>query len=834
MPQINRIRVNNVKYNFGTQFYDDFLMRFNCKNTIYDLANGGGKSLLMLLLMQNMIPNCTLDEKQPIEKLFRKGSGNTCIHSLVEWKLDNNAVKDGFRYMTTGFCARKARDAKDEENVTDSTDTLAQASSSDNTSVEYFNYCIFYRKFGENDIKNLPLAVNGERVTYNGLKAYLREAEKSDYNIKVYIFDRKGDYQSFISRYGIYESAWEIVRGINKTEGHVRTYFETNYRTSRKVVEDLLIEEIIQKSYNNRLSVDSDDSMMAKTLLDIKDKLIELSKKNSQINDYDNQIEALTYFKDYIATYNEFYSNKRDIENRLANMLLSVINAEGRKEAELSGHNEKEQELYNELYDKKYKIAVADVLKEKKSLNELDKLVKEALLDRNKKENQIKTAREKLMLLEAANNYCDYINYEKELVKVNTAIDSRMIEDEDIAAELNRLAAIYKQYYDKAEKEFSDKTARAAIDEKNLRDELKKADDKHQEAKNNCAVIHGQESTVKQHIEKDEKELKRLADAYGILIVDDIISKIEELRVQHNGILKAEALLEESIKETTKSVYKTEEKINIAESNIAMLDERIDQLQSQIISRQENESKLKDLQRIYGIAGADRLKEGIFKEFLRMNDKYNEDSQKAVKLGKLIEAVSAGSYYIDNPSYNKFREYLKSVCGEAVTEGYKYLENANEQQRKDIVKRIPFIQYSFVIDSGFDRLKEAGLETETQDSAVYPVISSEVFKDENVNINSDKVIFAVNDISYLTDDKKRDVKVRILREELDNLNDTITKLNSRKQTVLEDYVLSVNAGDTSAEKLDAPEELLKRKNDIKENIATYRAELGQYNEPKFT
>ena len=519
MPQINRIRVNNVKYNFGTQFYDDFIMRFNCKNTIYDLANGGGKSLLMLLLMQNMIPNCTLDEKQPIEKLFRKGSGNTCIHSLVEWKLDNNAVKDGFRYMTTGFCARKARDAKDEENVTDSTDTLtqAQASSSDNTSVEYFNYCIFYRKFGENDIKNLPLAVNGERVTYNGLKAYLREAEKSDYNIKVYIFDRKGDYQSFISRYGIYESAWEIVRGINKTEGHVRTYFETNYRTSRKVVEDLLIEEIIQKSYNNRLSVDNDDSMMAKTLLDIKDKLIELSKKNSQINDYDNQIEALTYFKDYIATYKEFYSNKRDIENRLANMLLSVINAEGRKEAELSGHNEKEQELYNELYDKKYKIAVADVLKEKKSLNELDKLVREALSDRNKKENQIKTAREKLMLLEAANNYCDYINYEKELVKVNTAIDSRMIEDEDIASELNRLAAIYKQYYDKAEKELSAKTAKAAIDEKNLRDELKKADDKHQEAKNNCAVIHGQESTVKQHIEKDEKELKRLADMRPVL-----------------------------------------------------------------------------------------------------------------------------------------------------------------------------------------------------------------------------------------------------------------------------------------------------------------------------
>ena len=38
MPHINRIRVNNVKYNFGTQVYDDFVMRFNCQNTIYDLA----------------------------------------------------------------------------------------------------------------------------------------------------------------------------------------------------------------------------------------------------------------------------------------------------------------------------------------------------------------------------------------------------------------------------------------------------------------------------------------------------------------------------------------------------------------------------------------------------------------------------------------------------------------------------------------------------------------------------------------------------------------------------------------------------------------------------
>ena len=326
MPQINRIRVNNVKYNFGTQYYDDFMMRFHCRNTIYDLANGGGKSLLMLLLLQNVIPNCTLDEKQPVEKLFRPGGGNTVIHSLIEWKLDatNN---DGYKYMTTGFCARKAKDTEADGTEADGISGRFSAAGEapagrDNASVEYFNYCIFYREFGENDIKNLPLTKNGERITYNGLKQYLRELEHNDFHVSVKIFDRKGEYQSFISKYGLYESEWEIIRGINKTEGHVRTYFETNYKTSRKVVEDLLIEEIIQKSFHNKLAVGNDEGQMAQTLLDIKDTLARLSKKNAQITNYDKQMELLDAFSEYILGYRSLYEEKGNLRGQLLKLLM--------------------------------------------------------------------------------------------------------------------------------------------------------------------------------------------------------------------------------------------------------------------------------------------------------------------------------------------------------------------------------------------------------------------------------------------------------------------------------------------------------------------------------
>ena len=145
--------------------------------------------------------------------------------------------------------------------------------------VEYFNYVVFYRGYNDNDIVNLPLSDGRERMTYTGLKTYLKELGRRDMGLEVHVFDRKGAYQRFISQYGLYESHWEILRGINKTEGHVRTYFETRYRTTRKVVEDLLIEEIIQKAFQQERGQEGD---MADTLVRIKDKLTELADRKKR------------------------------------------------------------------------------------------------------------------------------------------------------------------------------------------------------------------------------------------------------------------------------------------------------------------------------------------------------------------------------------------------------------------------------------------------------------------------------------------------------------------------------------------------------------------------
>lgn len=803
MPQINRVRVNNVKYNFGTQFYDDFMMRFNCRNTIYDLANGGGKSLLMLLLMQNMIPNCTLDEKQPVEKLFRKGSGNTCIHSLVEWKLDSHCQRDGYRYMTTGFCARRARSAEEREDAQDKeaymeaaldtgSMTARSSTASDNTSIEYFNYCIFYKKFGPDDIKNLPLVHNGERVTYNGLKAYLRDVTKEDKDIEVHIFDRKGDYQSFISKYGIYESAWEIVRGINKTEGHVRTYFETNYRTSRKVVEDLLIEEIIQKSYNNRLSVENDDSMMAKTLLDIKDKLIELSRKNSQISSYDNQMEVLERFKEYADTYTEFYKNKKNKEEALYSMLASAVHMAADKQSELEAHDERNTDLVNRLEDKKKSIAVAKVLSEKKSLKDVEGLVKKSKELLLQKQSRIAAVKKRLMLMESANDYYDYIEYEKELLKVDTALDNRMREDEDITSELERLAGVYRIYYEKHVGELEDMTHAAAEDEKQAYDILAEAKDNHRNAEKDCAVVLGLRDNMQEKISRDEIRQQELCRQYGVLVADTALSELEKCNNNISDISSDIRSVKSVLEDDKEQIYKVQEQINLLKTKKVMLQENISRMDEQSQLLKDNADRLTDIEKVYGVRLADDLDEAVLKAYTKMNTEYNEKSREYDKLNQYIEALNSGSYYMDSPDRMAFKDYLCNTYGTDVIEGHVWVSQLDDVQRENVLKRIPFVEYSFIIKNDFDRVKNNNvLNTFGRGTQIYPVISEKVLDSQQAAIDKDMMVFALKDMSFLRDDTKRRLEIKTAKEELDNLNEDMQKLEGRKQIVWEDYTFVV-------------------------------------------
>ena len=699
MPQINRIRVNNVKYNFGTQVYDDFVMRFNCQNTIYDLANGGGKSLLMLLLMQNMLPNCTLDDKQPIEKLFRQGSGNTCIHSLVEWKLDPCYQKDGFRFMTTGFCARKGR-GTDDENQDGQEQTAAPTAS-----VEYFNYCIFYREFGDNDIKNLPLVSNGERITYNGLKAYLRDLEKGGYKYVVKIFDRKGDYQSFISNYGIYESAWEIVRGINKTEGHVRTYFESNYKTSRKVVEDLLIEEIIQKSFNNKLSVDNDEGMMAQTLMDIKDKLVELSKKHSQLGAYDSQIAAIDSFKEYLSTYEAFYNRKEEIEKQLYDLLLVAMRESDKKDKELKSQDDLITKMYDELAHEKEAIAVAEVMSEKNSMAGVESLVNETRKALELKNTAIEEARGKLSLMESAGDYKDYAEYDKSYKGLKISIDNRLREDTDITAELKILAAGYRKFYETETRRLKEKLDIAANRVKALEVKLSEAKDNLRNADKEAAGLGSLSDNLENEIQELQTQLGAALSEAGTVVCENASEEYDKSFSDKDLLKNEETRMSEKFNDVQQQLMSLNETISANKALIDIFTEQSEKLEKADEAGNADAERMGKIREIYSADNDEAKLSVILETYQKMRSEYTEECKAAQELDSFIDNARKGTYICKSPERDRLKEYLESQYGSDVVEGHEWFAALNAGQKRDVLKRTPFIEYAFIIKNDFERIK---------------------------------------------------------------------------------------------------------------------------------
>lgn len=775
MPHINRIRVNNVKYNFGTQFYDDFVMRFDGRNALYDLANGGGKSVLMLLLFQNLIPNCTLDDKQPIEKLFRTGDGSTTIHSLVEWKVDEQYVRDDFKYMLTGFCARKAKDDAEENKTRDA------------ASIDYFNYVIFYREYNDNDIINLPLKQGNERITYAGLKTYLKDLGRSDYNLSVHIFDRKGEYQRFISRYGLYESAWEIVRGINKTEGHVRTYFETNYKTTRKVIEDLLIEEIIQKAFwmragsgnSGALADDSVDTDMAKTLLDIKDKLLELSKKKEEMSGYDKQMEVLTGFAGRIDTLNNLYTQEQDFRTELVKTYNTAANAVRQKEKE-QALAEKEKEMSGGR--------IGDITRKLETIRiqENQLRLKSCEADTGKFEEEIEALRKKrgeeqseLNLKQSMNDYLTYADYKKKADTVRTSMENVNEDHDSLLQKLKGYAGRQKVLFDKNVRAWNSELL-------GLRKQLREQSAAIEENTRLCREMDKSIAVAGSEIDREQAEETRLMQSLSALrlklntlLVEGSARELKNNRAQQKQVKEQQSRQAEQKSAADVRLRQAglrNETIRVMLKNLAVDDERLSRF---FAGYDKKKVKADKLMEIYHASDYRELKAIIYERCRKV----------ILDLAKRREAMAYNRSYMEQlDSFNpvvaprellEIVDYIRRCHGATCVLGSDYLCGLEPEGRRALLERMPCLPYSVIVQSDFSKIRADHIlaEKEFGDFA-YPIIGLDTVLSDALETEGGHIFYMTKDKALFYDNaavvRKKDALTREMadiQKEMDRLQD---------------------------------------------------------------
>lgn len=771
MPHINRLRVNNVKYNFGTQYYDDFMMKPYGKNMLYDLANGGGKSVLMLLLLQTVIPNCTLDDKQPVEKLFRTSGGSTTIHSLIEWKLNDNNIKDGFQYMTTGFCAKKGT-AQEEK---------------DTASIDYFNYCIFYREYNENDIRNLPLINENERVTYSGLKQYLKELQRNP-GLRVEVFDRKGEYQQFISNYGIYESEWEIIRGINKTEGHVRTYFETNYKTTRKVVEDLLIEEIIQKAYNRYLDGgnDSEDSM-ATTLLSIKDKLIELSQKKATVNFYDRQIEIIDGLKERLSILDHVYTRDKELKTKLHQAYTYNERCIASKQAHYEQLCKEQDDLDQKMKHLEIIVEAAKLQKNETHLaqinKEIERLTREILLQ----EDMLARKQKDISLKESMNDYLEYLREKSNRDELKESLEAIKGGNKVEIQELNQLAFNKKVHVDKKVQDLE--TAKAE-----LLDKLKEADevlsDSGEEERNldiERAIKENAFTMVEEKVVALQQKLNQMRKNVSLLFFEEIteaISQVEEENKASEGRLQA---IRQELDSCQETMVMLKTSLQIKEEKKTRLTTTIKEYEDWLEGYKVRQAEYEKLLEIYHIVSKDNCLQELEEQYKTLVTKLVKCKEHIQINERYLTQLVERNLDVESEGLTKVKEYLEKRYKDKVMTGTAYLHTLPEKERERILRKIPILPYGLIVMEEYESLLEDRY-FKRKDFGAYaiPILNLEEIKQGTISFAKKSITFAMREEELFYREERMAEEESVVRGEVEDEKEQLRRLEQQEEILKKD------------------------------------------------
>lgn len=767
MPHINRIRVNNVKYNFGTQYYDDFILRFDGKNALYDLANGGGKSVLMLLLFQNLIPNCTLDEKQPIEKLFRTDQGSTTIHSMIEWRLDSRFIREGYKYMLTGFCARKAREELRET-----------------AAIEYFNYVIFYRGYNDNDLVNLPLSNGKERVTYTGLKSYLKELGRKDMSLDVHIFERKGEYQRFISGYGLYESHWEILRGINKTEGHVRTYFETRYKTTRKVVEDLLIEEIIQRAFLQGTSQDTD---MADTLVQIKDKLAELAVRKEEMGYYDRQADILESFSGRVALLRKAYEEKEELDTNLVKAYHTANGAYRLKEKDLAVCQKEKEYAQKHIHEISRKLDTIRIQEDQEHLKQLEADTEKFTAELSELKELAQKKQKALEIAESTNDYIHYLEVKSKWEALKALLSQNHEDTEGVLEELQRLARVRYTLNEQERQEFNKKlafTVNALAETESVFDEVQTRE---RQLFSEGAVLESQEKETKTLVTEIGGKLSSLCKQVPILYMENIgHALLKQKQKRAENTLKCQETTDKQVAlelEINRLSGDNDEKRN----NLERLKKEKAEIKA-FLDRYDLEKEKRDkLIQVYRAADGESLAAVIDTQLRKIILDYELKRREVAKVKKKLESLAQGSPAIMSDAVETVMEYIRRCHGKNCVFGSDYLKDLSDYDRQVLLKRIPFLPESIILESGIAQIREDRVLLEKDlGETVVPIISlARVMQQEEV-VQSSDILFLSKNPEWYMDADVRQAGYDMLSKQMAELETTLRRLEDREQTMQAD------------------------------------------------
>jgi hypothetical protein len=769
MPQLRNLRIINAQFNEGKNIYEDFRMPFYGYNATFELVNGGGKSVLLMLLMQCILPKSALTNERPFKDMFHGGDQNRTTHVLAEWELDES-ISGKKKFLLTGFCAKRK---------------IAQEEDSRNDDIQWFNYLYNYDKSNGLGINDIPLCSyeNKAFVVKDFSKTFAMLKEKSsEYDIR--ITEKKREYQDWLKVYCLLESEWNIIREINERENHLKTHF-ARYKTSRALVEGLLIKTIEEclkdREHLNYEEKFDESSAIADALFKSQESLKRLQEEQDTLIHYEkllSEVDNLSKTNQRLINVFESYRQEKNIAAAQFNAYELAIQ---KNEGEINDiiENLKNTELL--LVNLKNTI-------EKINLNIINVQVNQAKKLKDQYENEMIPIKNEIV----DKNY--YLNFSKAvnkylLIKENK---SQISENEKILINkkesqkdlFDRINPLGKVLFDRLSIEISLLKERKKSEGNNLNDinarirlGLKEIGGKQTQIDLNNKNLERIESAIAKITHEYEeliRQQKTYPQIFGCLFTED---KIEEV-TKYLARLKQE---QQDLFETINSLKEqiNQEKLNENEINHQIISETelIERSKKELAEFQQNKERIQKILAVYEKETPESCLSHIECEIRKFNVNLMDQKSKVNLTNQQLISIQQYGFSLDG-AFIKCLRAMKDRYPQSVS-GAEYLKGLPENKRSEILNLAPWLPKAIlVLDHQFKEIIRApdNLPVEIQDVA--PIISSLDIVRQNRPVTLGDIFIPHRKIDFLRDVFAGDKTIVRIKKELVREEETLKNIES--------------------------------------------------------
>lgn len=693
MPKINRVRIVNFSYNDNNRHIVDELFDFyGGENALLSLSNGGGKSVLVQVMLQPILPKATLLGRKFAD--FFRGR-KTPSYIMTEWKLDDDAG-----YLLTGIAVtgRSTQSANDEEEISD---------------IRYFTFISGYESANPFDIKNIPVSEQTgsslKIAIYGEFKKLLeKESGKNHRELEAYDSTREDQnrYERKLNSYGISREEWrELIIKINEAENGVSEVF-SECKTSRKVMEQWVIkyiEKVLNKSSDGELTDHKKlETMMAQVAQSLVDNENHI-KEYKAIESFNGKISSI-YSE--INVVLQHLDNEAKLKKEIASGYQVLKNEEKRLEQELHEIEERLRELTIELENIQLEEKSSEIYKYNLQIEEVDSRLAELEKQKNTLTESQKEKKDLLALQQAAEKYGRVIEKEKEIARLQQSLDNASRDQEELLRNLNIIKYSLKSIYEK-ELEGTGKN----IDEleagiNNIAGNIESGRKQASLCQNEIDKLNIQIGGISSKLVSFEKEEAETLSYLGVQIYRNPLLK----ELDKNDIIKAKAQLSQQCREAEASHMESVNAEKMITEKISSLEQKRRELAEIETLLKIEETKINgrisdweaDRQRLLEAMkrlniGEDHLFDTVYlvreaKSYLNdwENKAYNLRMEIS-EMDKQIHGIKNGVSYLPPRLVALLEEHnLPCFTGE------KYLREIGEEEKRNLIAQNPLLPYSII------------------------------------------------------------------------------------------------------------------------------------------